>query len=79
MACRSAGERAAHLGEEGGEEGVGRVRVDPQRLDVAVVDVADVPARAGDDLGGVTHTAPSKYHDEIIPLAFIHTNMESPY
>jgi hypothetical protein len=26
-----------------------------------------------DPLGGATHTAPSKYHDEIISLVFIHT------
>ena len=28
--------------------------------------------------GGVTHTAPSKYHDGIIPLAFIHTKYGEP-
>jgi hypothetical protein len=28
--------------------------------------------------GEVTHTAPSKYHDEIISLAFIHTNYGEP-
>jgi hypothetical protein len=28
--------------------------------------------------GGVTHTAPSKYHDEIISLAFIHTKSGEP-
>jgi ankyrin repeat protein len=28
--------------------------------------------------GGVTHPAPSKYHDEIIPLAFIHTKFGEP-
>jgi hypothetical protein len=28
--------------------------------------------------GGVTHTAPSKYHDEIISLVFIHTKYGEP-
>jgi hypothetical protein len=28
--------------------------------------------------GGVTHTAPRKYHNEIIPLAFIHTKYGEP-
>jgi hypothetical protein len=28
--------------------------------------------------GGVTHTAPSKYHDGIISLAFIHTKSGEP-
>jgi hypothetical protein len=27
---------------------------------------------------GVTHTAPSKYHDEIISLVFIHTKYGEP-
>jgi hypothetical protein len=29
-------------------------------------------------VGGVTHTAPSKYHDEIISLVFIHTKYGEP-
>jgi hypothetical protein len=28
--------------------------------------------------GGGTHTAPSKYHDEIVSLAFIHTKYGEP-
>jgi hypothetical protein len=31
-----------------------------------------------DEQGGVTHTAPSKHHDEIISLVFIHTKYGEP-
>ena len=35
-------------------------------------------ARSRASPGGVTHTAPSKYHDKIISLAFIHTKSGEP-
>jgi hypothetical protein len=43
--------------------------------------IVDPPAQQADlraPEGGVTHTAPSKYHDEIIPLVFIHTKYGEP-
>jgi serine/threonine protein kinase len=36
------------------------------------------PACLAPEVGGATHTAPSKYHDEIISLAFIHTKYGEP-
>jgi hypothetical protein len=37
-----------------------------------------VCSREGLDPGGAKHTAPRKYHDEIISLAFIHTKSGEP-
>jgi hypothetical protein len=37
-----------------------------------------VGSSSADALGGVTVTAPSKYHDEIIPLVFIRTKYGEP-
>ena len=43
-------EECAHLGEERREEGVRGVGIDLKGLYIAVVDVANVPERAGYDL-----------------------------
>jgi hypothetical protein len=43
-----------------------------------VADVPPAPPKMPADLGGVTHPAPSKYHDEIISLVFIHTKYGEP-
>jgi hypothetical protein len=41
-----------------------------------MIDPYKVERAAGE--GGATHTAPSKYHDEIISLVFIHTKYGEP-
>jgi hypothetical protein len=70
------------LVEEGDALRVVRAAADVGQLDdvdpaaaVLVVELHDVLVPGG---GGVTHTAPSKYHDEIISLVFIHTKYGEP-